>query len=52
MGKRLAVYHELTAPILPYYRDRGVLRAVDGMQDIDAVTGQIEAILTGQEVLT
>ena len=52
VGKRLAVYHELTAPILPYYRDRGVLRAVDGMQDIDAVTGQIEAILTGQEVLT
>jgi adenylate kinase len=42
---RLDQYHAQTAPILPYYRDRGVLKSVDGMADIDVVTGQIEAIL-------
>ncbi|MBP2311053.1 adenylate kinase [Azospirillum soli] len=42
---RLAQYHEQTAPILPYYRDRGVLKTVDGMADIDEVTKQIEGLL-------
>ncbi|WP_448206822.1 adenylate kinase [Azospirillum sp. sgz302134] len=42
---RLAQYHEQTAPILPYYRDRGVLKTVDGMAEIDEVTKQIEALL-------
>ncbi|HEX3523907.1 MAG TPA: adenylate kinase, partial [Stellaceae bacterium] len=34
-----------TAPILPYYRDRGILRRVDGMADIDTVTREIDKIL-------
>jgi adenylate kinase len=38
---RLASYHEQTAPLLPYYRNKGVLKTVDGMGQIDAVTGQI-----------
>jgi adenylate kinase len=42
---RLKAYHEQTAPILPYYQARGVLHAVDGMAEIDAVTRQIEAVL-------
>jgi adenylate kinase len=42
---RLAVYHEQTAPLLPYYEGRGVLRSVDGMADIDEVTRQIEAVV-------
>lgn len=42
--KRLESYHEQTAPLLPYYKERGVLRSVDGMADIDTVTGQINAI--------
>ncbi len=42
---RLATYHAQTAPILPYYRDKGILKAVDGMADIDQVTDQIEAVL-------
>jgi adenylate kinase len=45
--KRFAVYREQTAPILPYYRDRGILATVDGMGEIDAVTRQIEAALAG-----
>ena len=43
---RLGVYHEQTAPILPYYRDRDMLKQVDGMQSIDQVTRQIEQVVT------
>jgi adenylate kinase len=42
---RLAAYHAQTAPILPYYKKKGVLQAVDGMAGIDEVTHQIEAAL-------
>jgi adenylate kinase len=42
---RLDAYRKQTAPILPYYRARGVLRSVDGMAPIDTVTQQIETIL-------
>jgi adenylate kinase len=42
---RFETYRRQTAPILPYYRDRGLLRQVDGMADIDAVTRQIEQLL-------
>jgi adenylate kinase len=45
MQKRLAEFHAQTAPILPYYRNKGILRQVDGMAAIDEVTRQIEAIL-------
>jgi len=44
-GKRLAAYERDTAPILPYYRDRGVLKQVDGMAEIDEVTDQLEKII-------
>jgi len=43
---RLKVYHEQTAPILPYYESRGMLKKVDGMKPIDEVSKQIEAIIT------
>jgi adenylate kinase len=42
---RLAAYRAQTAPILPYYQSKGVLRSIDGMADIDEVTRQIETIL-------
>ncbi|MEQ8444013.1 MAG: adenylate kinase [Alphaproteobacteria bacterium] len=42
---RLQAYHAQTAPILPYYRDKGVLKAIDGMAEIDEVTRQLEAAL-------
>ncbi len=45
VGKRLDAYHRQTAPILPYYEGRGVLKRVDGMAEIDEVTRQIEAII-------
>jgi adenylate kinase len=45
LAKRLKVYHEQTAPLVAYYKARGVLKGVDGMKDIDDVTRQIEAVL-------
>lgn len=42
---RLAAYHAQTAPLLPYYEARNVLKTVDGMAEIDDVTDQIEKIL-------
>ena len=43
---RLDVYHEQTAPILPYYETRGMLKKVDGMQPIVDVSKQIGAIIS------
>jgi adenylate kinase len=42
---RLAAYHKQTAPILPYYREQGILETVDGMADIDDVARHIERCL-------
>ncbi|MBX3447468.1 MAG: adenylate kinase [Parvibaculum sp.] len=45
LKKRLAVYHEQTAPLSAYYKGKGRLKAVDGMKEMDEVTRQIEAAL-------
>ena len=45
LKKRLGVYHEQTAPIIPYYRDKGLLKTVDGMQEVDQVSESLYAIL-------
>ena len=45
LNKRLEVYQEQTAPIIPYYRDKGVMKTVDGMQGIDDVSKSLFAIL-------
>ena len=42
---RLDVYHAQTAPLISFYKNKGQLRAVDGMADIEAVTEQIVAVL-------
>ena len=42
---RLKVYHDQTAPILPYYQAKGLLRTVDGMAPIDSVTVDIQMLL-------
>ena len=46
LEQRLKVYHENTAPVLPYYRNKGKLNIVDGMQPIDDVAKQIETLLS------
>jgi adenylate kinase len=42
---RMAEYRAKTAPILPIYEARGLLRKIDGMADIGVVSDAIEAIL-------
>ena len=42
---RMAEYRAKTAPILPIYDERGLVRRVDGMAPIEAVNEAIEAIL-------
>jgi adenylate kinase len=44
---RMAEYRAKTAPILPYYEGRGLVRRVNGMGTIDAVAAEIDAILDG-----
>jgi adenylate kinase family enzyme len=43
--KRLSVYHEQTQPLIDYYKNEGVLREVDGTQDMNKVFDDILAIL-------
>ena len=48
LEKRLKVYHDSTAPILPYYRGKGNMSVVDGMLAIVDVSSAIKEILGGQ----
>lgn len=43
---RLTTYHAQTAPLLPYYRDKGLLASVDGMAGLDEVTKSIESVVS------
>lgn len=43
--ERLAAFHRDTAPIIDYYRNKGLLKTVDGMAPIDAVTQELTGIL-------
>jgi len=44
---RMAEYRAKTAPILPFYEERGLVRRVDGMASVEEVADQIDAILDG-----
>jgi len=43
--KRLTVYHEQTQPLIQYYTKAGILKSVDGTQDMKKVFDDIVAIL-------
>lgn len=45
VSARLRAYHEQTAPIIPYFKEKKVLFSVDGMLSIDEVTNDINDIL-------
>ena len=45
IAQRLALYHEVTAPILSWYRDRGILVSVDAMRSARQVGHEILAAL-------
>ena len=42
---RMAEYRAKTAPILPYYQEKGLVRQVDGMASVEEVAKAIDAIL-------
>jgi adenylate kinase len=42
---RLTVYRELTAPLVGFYADRGLLRRVDGAGEVAAVAARVLAAL-------
>ena len=44
--KRLDVYKNDTAPLVEYYRQRGLVKTVDGMEPVDQVTAAIKAAIT------
>jgi adenylate kinase len=43
--KRLDVYRELTEPLVTYYKGKGLLKTVDGMQPVNEVTAAIRHAL-------
>ena len=45
LKQRLNVYHDNTAPVLPFYRNKGILSQVDGMMTIDKVAEKINEVL-------
>ena len=45
LRRRLAVYHQSSAPLLPYYSAKNLLRSVDGMASIEEVATQIDKLL-------
>ena len=45
LRKRLEVYRNQTAPIIPYYEAVGIMSKVDGMAPIDDVSEQIDGFL-------
>lgn len=45
-ARRLDEYQRKTAPLLDYYRRRGELIEIDGMQGMDVVTRDVASVLT------
>lgn len=43
--KRIQVYFAQTAPLIAYYRERGLLSEIDGAQPIEHVTADLLAVL-------
>lgn len=41
LRKRLDVYRESTAPLVEYYQQQGLVKTVNGMQPVEAVTASI-----------
>lgn len=45
VAKRLEAYYAQTAPLLPFYKGKGLLKTVDGMADMDKVSAEILTVL-------
>jgi len=45
VNARLIAYHEQTAPLLPFYDAKGLLKVVNGDQNMNAVTAELKEAL-------
>lgn len=45
---RLAQYHVQTRPLLPYYQQQGLLRRIDGLNQVQEVARRIDDVLEGK----
>jgi adenylate kinase len=45
VGRRIQVYFNQTAPLIAYYRERGLLSEIDGAQPIEKVSADLLAVL-------
>jgi adenylate kinase len=45
LHRRLLAYRQQTAPLIAYYRRRGILKSIDGMAPIAEVAAEIEKVL-------
>lgn len=45
VSMRIQKYHSETAPIIPFYQDKGILKRVDGVGEPDTITERIIAVL-------
>jgi adenylate kinase len=41
LAKRLETYHQLTEPLLDYFREKGVLKEIDGQKSIEEVQADV-----------
>ena len=51
IAQRLALYYEVTSPIVSWYRDRGILVSVDAMRSAQEVGREILAALEAMRSL-
>ena len=45
IAARLKVYQNQTAPLVDYYREKGLLREIDGVGSVDEIRGRVNAAL-------
>ncbi|MBJ6370432.1 adenylate kinase [Sedimentitalea arenosa] len=45
VSSRLVAYHAQTAPLIAYYKKKGVLKSIDAMGEIDAIAGELAAVV-------
>lgn len=50
MNTRVKTYFEVTAPIIDYYKEKGVLKTVDSSREIELTFEEIENILMSEDV--
>jgi adenylate kinase len=51
IAQRLALYHQVTSPIICWYRDRGILVSVDAMRPVQQVSRDILTALDAMRPL-